>query len=279
MDTSGLSGAGYQEVDGEAAAAANRGWWSATAGAYLVEHGAFLGDADFCWCPEGLRESEAEMLGPLDRLRGLQVLEVGAGAAQCSRWLRSRGVEVLATDVAEGMLARSAELDERTGIAVPTVCADARELPLPDRSFDLAFSAFGAIPFLPDAGAVHTEVARVLRPGGQWVFSVTHPIRWAFPDDPTTAGLRVVRSYFDRTPYVETGPAGEPAYAEFHHTLSDHVGALVRAGFVVTGLVEPEWPADNSNVWGGWGPDRGALLPGTMIVQAELRTPGVQLRR
>src|SRR5690349_23010429 len=34
------------------------------------------------------------------------------------------------------------------------------------------------------------EVARVLRPGGRWVFSVTHPVRWSFPDDPTEAGDR-----------------------------------------------------------------------------------------
>ena len=28
------------------------------------------------------------------------------------------------------------------------------------------------------------EVARVLRPGGRWVFAVNHPMRWIFPDDP-----------------------------------------------------------------------------------------------
>ena len=43
----------------------------------------------------------------------------------------------------------------------------------------------------PTRRAVMREVARVLRPGGRWVFSVTHPMRWAFPDDPGPEGLTV----------------------------------------------------------------------------------------
>lgn len=260
-----LAVAGYESVDGDAAVAATGRWWTETSAEYLVEHGDFLGAADFCWCPEGLRESEARLLGPAAELRGKEVLEVGAGAAQCSRWLAQQGATVLATDISPGMLERSAELDAGTGVSVPTVCADARDLPLDDESFDLAFTAFGAIPFVPDAAAVHSEVARVLRPGGRWVFAVTHPIRWAFPDDPTSRGLTAIRSYFDRTPYVERDEAGEPLYAEFHRTLGDHVREVTGSGFVIEDLVEPEWPQGNVQVWGGWGPERGRILPGTAI--------------
>ena len=76
------------------------------------------------------------------------------------------------------------------------------------RSFDLACSAYGAIPFVADVEAVFAEVARVLRPGGRWVFSVTHPVRWAFPDAPGPEGLVADRPYFDRTPYVERDDVG-----------------------------------------------------------------------
>lgn len=263
-----LARAGYEQVDGGAAARATARWWSAEAPAYLEEHGSFLGDVDFCWSPEGLRESQAQLLGPLEVLRGERVLEVGAGAAQCSRWLRSQGVDAVATDVAPGMVAAAAQLDEHTGVPVPMQVADARALPFADGEFDVAFTAFGAIPFVPDSGAVHREVARVLRPGGRWVFSVTHPLRWAFPDDPTSAGLTAVRSYFDRTPYVETDDEGRPIYAEFHRTVGDHVREVVGAGFAIRDLVEPPWPAAHREAWGGWGPERGALLPGTLIVSA-----------
>ena len=241
-------------------AEAGRRWWDANAGEYLAEHGDFLGPADFRWCPEGLREEDAGLLGDVT---GRRVLEVGAGAAQCARWLAGRGAHVVATDVAAGMLGAARALDAATGARTPLVQADARALPFAEGSFDVAFTAFGAIPFVAESRLVHREVARVLRPGGTWVFAVTHPLRWAFPDDPV--GLTAVRSYFDRRPYVETDDAGRATYAEHHRTLGDHVDDLVATGFRLERLVEPEWPPGHDRVWGGWGPVRGALLPGTAI--------------
>ncbi|WP_100351144.1 class I SAM-dependent methyltransferase [Luteimicrobium subarcticum] len=257
-----LGSAGYRDVPDDQGGNAARGWWDAEAPEYLVEHGETLGAADFVWGPEGLREADAHLLGDV---AGRRVLEVGAGAAQCSRWLRAQGVDAVATDVSAGMLAAGRELDRTTGMRVPLVQADARALPFAASTFDVVFTAFGAIPFVPDAGRVHTEAARVLRPGGRWVFSVTHPVRWAFPDDPSAHGLTANRSYFDRRPYVETDTDGAVTYAEYHRTLGDHVRDVVAAGFVVEDVVEPEWPAGRTTVWGGWGPVRGAYLPGTAI--------------
>ena len=248
-----------------------RQWWDANADEYLAEHGDFLGAADFCWCPEGLREADAGLLGPV---AGRRVLEVGCGAAQCSRWLTAAGAMVVATDISAGMLAQSRRIDRELGTEVVMVQADARRLPFADAAFDVAFTAFGALPFVPDARRVHAEVARVLVPGGTWVFSVTHPVRWAFPDDPSERGLQVTRSYFDRRPYVETDDAGQVGYAEHHRTLGDHVDELVAAGFRLQRLVEPEWPTGHDRVWGGWGPVRGARLPGTAIFVCRSDGPG-----
>ncbi|WP_407343522.1 class I SAM-dependent methyltransferase [Pengzhenrongella phosphoraccumulans] len=259
---SSRSFAGFRDVPPDDGGRAGRGWWDANALEYLDEHGDFLGDADFCWCPEGLREADAHLLGDV---AGRDVLEVGSGAAQCSRWLRTQGARAVATDVSHGMLAAGRGLDAAAGVATPALQADARALPFADGSFDCVFTAFGALPFVPDADRVHAEVARVLRPGGRWVFAVTHPIRWAFPDDPSERGLTATRSYFDRTPYVETDDAGRVIYAEYHRTLGDHLADVVAAGLVVERLVEPTWPAGHDRTWGGWGPVRGALLPGTAI--------------
>ncbi len=273
-DRGRLARAGYQDVPDATGGRAGRSWWDANAADYLAEHGDFLGDVDFCWCPEGLREVDAQLLGATGDVARRRVLEVGAGAAQCSRWLRHQSPggtgEIVATDVSAGMLAGAAAIDRRTGRATPAVQADARHLPFADSSFDVAFTAFGALPFIPDADRVHREVARVLRPGGRWVFSVTHPIRWAFPDDPGTGGLTANRSYFDRRPYVELDDAGGVLYAEYHRTLGDHVAELASAGFMIDRIVEPAWPDGHDQVWGGWGPVRGKLLPGTAIFVTHL---------
>jgi SAM-dependent methyltransferase len=248
---------------------ANRSWWDGSAAAYQAEHGQFLGDADFCWGPEGLREARAQLLGPV---RGARVLEIGCGAAQCSRWLAGAGARPIGVDISLAQLRHARALDRRTGAAVPVLAADAARLPLRAGSFDLACSAYGALPFVADATAVHREVGRVLRPGGRWVFSVTHPVRWCLPDDPGPDGLTVRDSYFDRRAYVEYDATGTPSYVEHHRTLGDHVRQVVAAGLELLDLVEPEWPEGNERTWGGWSALRGRLIPGTAIFVT--RKPG-----
>jgi SAM-dependent methyltransferase len=245
-------------------AAANRTWWDAEAPAYYVEHGDFLGDSDFVWGPERLREQDAGLLGEPS---GQQVLEIGAGSGQCSRWLAARGATVVASDLSAGMVAEGLEINTRVPAAsrVPFVQCDGRSLPFPDASFDTVFTAYGVVPFVGDSDVVMAEAARVLRPGGLFVFSTTHPVRWAFPDDPGPAGLTATMSYFDRAPYVETDAAGATTYVEHHRTLGDRVREVAAAGLVLVDLVEPEWPDDHEDPWGGWSPLRGRLIPGTAV--------------
>lgn len=241
---------------------ASRGWWDIDADDYQAEHGAFLGDVDLVWCPEGLREADAHLLGDV---HGRRVLELGCGAASGARWLRGAGAEVVAMDLSAGMLRQAREGSDRSGVRVPLVQADALALPFATGAFDIVFTAFGAVPFVADSGAVMREVARVLRPGGSWVFSITHPMRWVFLDEPDERGLLAVNSYFDRRPYVEEDESGAPTYVEQHRTLGDRVRELVAAGLRLRDLVEPEWPDGHEQIWGQWSPLRGRLFPGTAI--------------
>lgn len=261
--------AGYEDPGRPVASETPRRWWDAAAEAYLHDHGEALGESDFVWGPEGLREADAHLLGNLD---GARVLEVGAGAKQCSRWLTTSGIDVVATDISGAMLARGADLDHRTGIAVPAVQADARSLPFAAHTFDVVFTSYGVLPFVPEATTVHREVARVLRPGGRWVFSISHPVRWAFPDVPGEEGLTACRGYFDTTPYVEVDDAGEVVYAEYHRPLAQLVAEVVAAGFHITELTEPTWQGDRPP-WGGWSRLRAQYLPGTVILSCRSVPP------
>lgn len=266
----GTVGVGRRPQDAAQSARANRRWWDADADNYHAEHGRFLGVSDFVWCPEGLREDDAQLLGPAASLAGRRVLEVGAGSAMCSRWLAVHGALPVAFDVSAGMLRHAQRAAGETGTAVPLVQADAQRMPFAADSFDLAFTAFGAVPFVADSAAVMSEVARVLRPGGRWVFATTHPTRWAFPDSPGPDGLTATMSYFDRDPYVEFDGAGEATYVEHHRTFGDRVRELAAAGFRLLDVVEPEWPENLTEEWGQWSPLRGRILPGTAIFVSEL---------
>jgi SAM-dependent methyltransferase len=256
-----VSEVGRADVGAPATTRANRSWWDAAAAEYQAEHGSFLGDADFVWGPEGLREADAQLLG---RVSGKDVLEFGCGAAQCARWLQAAGARVVGVDLSEVQLRHSRRIDAERGTSVPVLAADACALPLRDASFDAACSAYGALPFVADVGLVLREVVRVVRPRGRVVFSVSHPFRWCFPDDPGPGGLTVRDSYFDRRAYVEYTD-GRPSYVEHHRTVGDWVREVVDAGLVLEDIVEPEWPAGHEGIWGGWSPLRGRLMPGTAI--------------
>ncbi|MFZ2177918.1 MAG: class I SAM-dependent methyltransferase [Rhodococcus sp. (in: high G+C Gram-positive bacteria)] len=262
----GTSGVRRTRLDSEASERASRAWWDADADDYHRTHGEFLGvdvaEGEFVWCPEGLHEGDHHLLG---EVAGKDILEVGAGSAPCARWLAGRGARVVGLDISMAMLSRGVEAMRTGGQTVPLVQAGAEHLPFADGSFDIACSAFGAVPFVADSGQVMRGVARILRPGGLWVFAVNHPIRWIFPDDPGPRGLTATLPYFDRTPYVEVDAEGVPTYVEHHRTIGDRVREIVAAGLELRDIIEPEWPEWLDREWGQWSPLRGQIFPGTAI--------------
>jgi SAM-dependent methyltransferase len=130
-----LAGIGRHHVDAAVTSRANRGWWDGAADEYQAEHGEFLRDSGFVWCPEGLDEADAHLLGDVT---GKDVLEIGCGAGQCGRWLAGRGARVAAFDLSFRQLQHSRRIDVDAGFALPVIQADAEALPFADESLDQA---------------------------------------------------------------------------------------------------------------------------------------------
>lgn len=231
---------------------ANRTYWDEDATRYHREHSAYLDG--FYWCPEMLAEADAHLLGDL---AGKRVVEVGCGSAPCSSWLIDEYPTATVTgfDISAGMLAHA---DPNT----PLVQDDVLALPYRTAAFDVAFSAFGALPFVRDAVAALREIRRVLHDDGRFIFSVNHPMRWVFPDDPTSFTAEI--PYFARE-YEEYDEHGQLTYAEYHRTFGDWVRAIRTAGFELMDVIEPEWPDTLTENWGQWSPERGRIFPGTAI--------------
>lgn len=232
---------------------ANRRWWDQDAQTYHESHKAYL--SSFYWCPEMLHEKDARLLGDV---HGKRVLEIGCGSAPCTSWLQGKAEFSMGFDLSMGMLRRGHG---------PLVQADALRMPFADDSFDIAFSAFGAIPFVESSLTVLKETARVLKPGGRFVMSINHPMRWIFADDPDS--FEVTYSYFDRDGYIEKD-GDKITYAEQHRTMGDRIRELLAAGFVLDDLIEPEWPEELTENWGQWSPKRGKIFPGTAIFVAHV---------
>lgn len=268
LESSGLgstSGVAHRSVSAAEARFASRHWWDLDADSYVAEHGEDLGDVDLLWCPEGLRESEVQLLGPTSSLVGSRVLEIGCGTAPVARWLHGQGAAVAAIDLSAVMLGHARRANTKTRLFPALIQADAVALPFADASFEFVVSAFGAIPFVSAPAQIMLEAARVLRPGGRFVFSVNHPMRWIFPDDPSVQSLSVATSYFDPNAYVEIDDTGRPTYVETHRTMSQRIRDITSAGLQLVALIEPEWVAGRDVIWGQWSRERAAMIPGTAI--------------
>ena len=125
------------------------------------------------WAQEEIRwgvfETPESQLNILGDVNGLDAVELGCGTAYFSAWLARRGARVVGVDPTPAQLATARRLQHETGIEFPLIEAIGEDVPLPDSSFDLALSEYGAS-LWADPYRWIPEAARLLRPGGRLVF-------------------------------------------------------------------------------------------------------------
>jgi SAM-dependent methyltransferase len=145
----------------------NRRSWDRMSGEYQAKHGARLTETARAWGVWRIPETE---LGALGEVRGLDVLELGCGAAQWSIALVAEGARAVGIDLSTKQLRHA----RKASSGLPLVQGSAEELPFTDASFDLVFCDHGAMGFA-DPDRTVPEVARVLRPGGRFAFVIASP--------------------------------------------------------------------------------------------------------
>ena len=125
------------------------------------------------WAQEEVRwgvfETPESQLNILGEVNGLDAVELGCGTAYFSAWLARRGARVVGVDPTPAQLATARRLQHETGIEFPLIEAIGEDVPLPDSSFDLALSEYGAS-LWADPYRWIPEAARLLRPGGRLIF-------------------------------------------------------------------------------------------------------------
>jgi ubiquinone/menaquinone biosynthesis C-methylase UbiE len=144
------------------------------------------------------------------RLKPSRVLEIAAGTGVATRQLARAlpaDVAIVATDLNQPMLDRAAAMSAARSITWRQ--ADVAQLPFADGEFDMVVCQFGVM-FFPDKAMAYSEVRRVLRPGGRFVFNawdrieenefaeaVNRALQEFFPDDPPRFMARVAHGYYD----------------------------------------------------------------------------------
>jgi SAM-dependent methyltransferase len=218
--------------------ARNRALWTQTNAEYTdgaAERA--WSDRPFTWGVFGVPEAE---LGALGDVAGLDVVELGCGTAYVAAWLARRGARPVGVDVTPAQLETARRMQRETGLVFPLVEANAEDVPLPNASFDLAVSEYGASLWCDPARWI-PEAARLLRPDGRLVFltnSTLAALCFPWGPGPATETLqRPQRGMYAIRWEVEDG-------LEFHPGHGKWIDILRAAGFEIERLVELYAPDD-----------------------------------
>ena len=203
----------------------------------------------------------------LGDVRGLDVLDAGCAAGEHSAWLVEHGARVVALDGSDAMVRlarrRLDGLADGPNGGARVLRADLAEpLPFADDAFDVVLSSL-TLHYLAEWSGPLRELARVLRDGGRFVFSIHHPFMTAANVD-DYHGVSLIEETW-------SGFAETPVPVRFYHRpLQRVVDDVVGTGFALRGIVEPQ-PTDEADARDPRLAARFRTEPGFLIVDAEKR--------
>jgi ubiquinone/menaquinone biosynthesis C-methylase UbiE len=175
--------------------------------------------------------------------RGQHICDLACGQGVVARELSRQGANVVGVDISRKLL-QIAQRYEENESPIAYVQGDAQVLACKNAAFDGVVCNM-ALMDISDLSAVFSTVARILKPDGWFVFSITHPCletikgdsRWMSDE----AGSRSVTSYFVEGRWRSSNPDGVRGKVSVHHrTLSTYVNTLGQVGLTLERLVEPQ---------------------------------------
>ena len=220
---------------------ANRAEWDRWAADYVATGERNWAAEEASWGIFDVPESDLRLLP--EEAGGLDAIELGCGTGYVSAWLARRGARPTGIDNSEQQLETARRLQREHGIEFPLIHGNAERVPLPDASFDLAISEYGASIWC-DPYEWIPEAARLLRPGGRLVFLVNAVLLMlASPEDPEAkVGDRLLRPLFG----MHRIDWDDDESVEFHLPHGEMIALLRKSGFEVEELVEVQVPEGSS---------------------------------
>ncbi|MBK8227147.1 MAG: class I SAM-dependent methyltransferase [Flavobacteriales bacterium] len=217
---------------------ANRQLWNARVPHHLASR---MYDVDgFLAGKSSLTDIELDLLGDVT---GKRILHLQCHFGQDTLSIARMGAEVTGLDISDAALEEARKLAARCGSKADWVLSNVvdhvREL---DGEFEIVFTSYGTIGWLPDLKPWAANIKRYLKPGGRFVFVEFHPAVWMFDNDFT----HVQYSYFNREVIVEQeqgtyadrdAPIKLASYG-WNHDLGEVLTALINEGLVLERFME-----------------------------------------
>jgi SAM-dependent methyltransferase len=185
---------------------------------------------EITWGVFEVPESQVAVLGDVE---GLDIVELGCGTAYFSAWLAKRGARPVGVDPTPAQLETARAMQAEFGLDFPLVEGVGEAVPLPDGSFDVVHSEYGAS-IWADPYRWIPEAARLLRPGGRLIFLCNSTLLTLCQEMEPPAKDRLVRALrgLHRIEWEDTGET------EFQLSHGSWIELLREHSFEVERLVE-----------------------------------------
>lgn len=194
-----------------------------------------------------LKQPELELLGDIS---GKSVLHLQCHFGQDTLSLARMGAQVTGIDLSDHAIEEARKLNTSLGLDATFICCDLYSLPDHlDEQFDIVFTSYGTIGWLPDLNRWAAVINRFLKKDSRFIMVEFHPVVWMFDNDFT----QIRYSYFNTEPIEEqlentyadraVGLKGEEV--SWNHSLDEVLGGLFMNGLQVTGFKEYDYSVYN----------------------------------
>ena len=194
-----------------------------------------------------LNEIELKLLGDV---KGKKILHLQCHFGQDTLSLTRLGAKATGVDLSDNAIERAKEFAIKLNLDAIFICCDIYDLPnYINEEFDIVFTSYGTIGWLPDLDKWAKVISKFLKPNGKFVFAEFHPIVWMFDN----YFKDVFYSYFNIEPIIEYG---EGTYADryaniethcvcWNHPTSEVLNALIQSGLEINSFDEYDYSPYN----------------------------------
>lgn len=231
----------YRKMEGSNYLEINKALWNKKTAVHYES--AFYDTKEFIKGKSSLNEIELGLLGDV---KGKSILHLQCHFGQDSLSLARMGADVTAIDLSDEAIKKAIDLSEIINTPCNFVCTDLYSSPkVIDKKFDIVFTSYGTIGWLPDIDKWAKVVSHFLKPNGVFVMAEFHPVIWMYDDD----FLGIKYRYFNDKPIIEeeTGTYADKEaeiteqFVCWNHGLAEVIGSLLSNGLSLENFDEYDY--------------------------------------
>ena len=176
-----------------------------------------------------LNSIELEFLGDIT---GKKILHLQCHFGQDTLSLARLGADVTGVDFSDKAIEKAHDLVQATNVPARFICSDIYSLHEQlDDEFDIVFTSYGTIGWLPDLDKWAKTIARYLKPGGCFIMADFHPVVWMFDNNFEKIGYNYFKSEAiietEIGTYADVDAPIEHELISWNHSISEILNSLI----------------------------------------------------